>query len=182
MLQTALQSAWTPPSPSVPPPPATYRSAPTLPQVLRLEIDANLGHANLRMAPFTSDKSAMAFGDLYGMSLLASFLALGDYVFGLPQVRVSAGLTPDTAIVDFPPMATQADIDAFFESNGLTLQSWYLSEEATGSTAVVALPRVKLDSYDPVTGVVHVLVTAPVRRANIDAWAAANQLAVISYD
>jgi len=182
VLQSLAPSSLSFPVQSATPPPSASRSGSTLPQILRLEVNPSLGQATLRMAPFTSDRSAIALGNTYGMALLASFPAVGDYVFGLPQVRVSGWLTPDTAIVDFPPMATQADIDGFLQSNGLTFQSWLLSDEASGSTAVVALPRVKLDSYDPVTGVIHVLVSAPVRRANIDAWAAANQLVVITYD
>ena len=118
---------------------ATQRSE-ALPVVLGVSADSGRGQATLRLPFFTSVARATTLGARYGMNLLAYYPTFGDYVFSLPRIRVTAGSEPNTAVVNFPPLSSSADMDAFLQSNGLTVQTWMSVDDASGRTAAVALP------------------------------------------
>ena len=175
-LSSVMGAASSPSRPSTPS--TTLRSS----QVLGVSVDSQRGLATVTMTPFTSESVASALGAKYGMNLVADFRSFGQYVFSLPQIRLGPGPAQHTATVYFPPYATASDVSAFLARNGLQTKTWLSTDDATGRTAVVALPQVKPVLIDPLNGVWRATVGIGIDRARLDAWAKTNRLHIISYN
>src|SRR4029077_2031552 len=151
-------------------------------RVYGVSVNPSLNLARISMLPFTSDSSASAFGAQYGMQLLASYRSFGWFDFSLPQVRVKPGTVPNTAIVFFPPRAAASDIASFLTANGLTVRSWISSSDVDGRTADVAYPLIRVNSFNPYTGVYQATITPAIPTDKFLGWSGANGLTILGYD
>src|SRR5205823_13290076 len=105
------------------------------------------------------------------------------YVYTLPEIRVEAGATPDTATVYFPPVATVAEIRDYLAGNQLTLRGWLRSGDAPlGRIALVSLPSITPTLVDAANGVWRADVPKHIERAKIEEWAAASGIQILGYD
>src|SRR5579864_2475146 len=147
-----------------------------------ITIDSSRGEAVMAFTPFTSPNVAAAFGAQYGMKMLNALPAFGQFIFALPQIQIGPGPQPHTVTVYFPPYATQSDINAYLASNGLTVQTWLSTDDASGRSVVVGLPQIRPVLINARLGIWRAMVVPNFDQARINAWATANGLKVISYN
>ncbi|HET9781350.1 MAG TPA: hypothetical protein VFR33_06185, partial [Candidatus Dormibacteraeota bacterium] len=147
-----------------------------------VSIDAPSGRVTMTLTPFTSRGVAVAIGKQYGMDLIGSSPAFGQYVFSLPQIKIGAGPSPHTATVYFPPFATTSDISNYLTHNGLQVATWTSTDDTTGRVAVVELPQITPVLIDAANGIYRASVPAGIDRSRLDDWAKTNGVQIISYD
>ena len=151
-------------------------------RIYGVTINSALGQATMTFTPFTPGRVAAAFGNQYGMQLIANYPAFGQYIFSLPQIRIGPGPQQHTATVYFPPNATQADIDAYIAKNALTVQTWVSTDNSSGRVAVVALPQIQPVLVNAQLGIWRAMLAPNIDRSRIDSWAQTNAVQVISYN
>ena len=145
-------------------------------------VDSKSGRAVMSFTPFTSEKTVSAFCAQYGMRLIASMPAFGQYVFTLPQIQIGPGPQQHTATIYFPPYATTTDVTGYLANNALTVISWTSTSDAAGRSAVVLLPQVKPVLVDARRGIWRAMLAPNISPSQIAAWAKTNRMKVISYN
>src|SRR5207302_5630185 len=95
-------------------------------------------------------------------------------------------LSTDRAIVNFPGITPQSDVDKFVSDNHLTIVGWLpqpMAQNRAGErSAIVALPPIQLQVIDAVNGIFGATVPAHLDASRLNEWAQSSGLELVSYD
>jgi len=118
-------------------------SSPYVPQtrLYGIAVDGARGEATMTFTPFTSPNVAAAFGAQYGMKMLSSLPAFGQFDFALPQIQIAAGPQPQTVTVDSPPSPPTGDISAYLSTPEPPVLNLVSTVAPTGRLVVSCLPK-----------------------------------------